>query len=231
MPSRRRARRPSAKRPGVVDRGGEGVLGREPVVDREDRDAGVVGEQAAGAVVGVEVAEHPAAAVEVDEQRPAGPPGSRGEVEARRQRPAAAGNFCSAPLRPRSGSGAGGAATISRVEGAGLLWRRQVSSRVGPWAAPARASRGRRPRGSTVDSAAACRTADRRSRGRNPQAKRRKRHSRFGGSRGTSTVGSAYAKSADRHTVSCSRGGGKADRAVFKAVYPCPLRYAKEGEP
>ena len=52
--------------PGVLDRGREGMLGRQPVVDREHRRPGRGGEEAADAVVGVEVADHPAAAVEVD---------------------------------------------------------------------------------------------------------------------------------------------------------------------
>ena len=65
--------------PGVFDGGGEGVLGGEPVVHREDRGPGGVGEEAADPVVGLEVADHPAAAVEIDEQRrrrPARPGGT-----------------------------------------------------------------------------------------------------------------------------------------------------------
>jgi len=45
------------------------MLRREAVVDRENANLGVGGKEAAGVVVGLEVADHPAAAVEVDEQR------------------------------------------------------------------------------------------------------------------------------------------------------------------
>ncbi len=54
---------------GVVDRGREPVLGREPVVDADDDRAGVVGEQPAHALVGVQVTDHETAAVEVDDRR------------------------------------------------------------------------------------------------------------------------------------------------------------------
>ncbi len=50
----------------VVDRGRELVLGREPVVDAHDDDPGPVGQHPALVVVGVEVADHEAAAVEED---------------------------------------------------------------------------------------------------------------------------------------------------------------------
>ena len=46
------------------------MLGREPIVDREDMHVGVAADAAAQAVVAVEVAEHEAAAVIIDEQRP-----------------------------------------------------------------------------------------------------------------------------------------------------------------
>ena len=51
-------------------RGGKRVLRREPVVDRQDAHACLAGEEAAGLIVGVEIADDPAAAVQVDEQRP-----------------------------------------------------------------------------------------------------------------------------------------------------------------
>src|SRR3546814_2998375 len=58
-------------------RGGEGVLhgGREPVlrphavVDGNHRPAGPVGQMPTDAVMGVDVADHPAAAMEIDEDR------------------------------------------------------------------------------------------------------------------------------------------------------------------
>ena len=55
----------------VVDGRGPRVLGREPVVDGDDHDVGAAADPAAGLVVGVEVADHEAAAVEVDQQRSA----------------------------------------------------------------------------------------------------------------------------------------------------------------
>ena len=52
---------------GVLDRGREGVLRREPVVDREHQRRDLAGEEPARLVVGVEVADHVAAAVVVDD--------------------------------------------------------------------------------------------------------------------------------------------------------------------
>ena len=80
-------RRPAVGGDGVFDRGRKGVLGSEPVIDREHRGGDVGGEEAADAVAGVEVADCPAAAVEVDDQRPVLDPGSRRFVEPRRDRP------------------------------------------------------------------------------------------------------------------------------------------------
>ncbi len=56
--------------PRVVGRGRERMLGREPVVDRQDAHAGEVREQAARRVVRRDRALDPSAAVVVDEQRP-----------------------------------------------------------------------------------------------------------------------------------------------------------------
>jgi hypothetical protein len=61
--------RPPVGGEGVFGGRREGVLRGQAVVDREDVGAGVGGEEAAGPVVGVEVADHPAAAVVVDEKR------------------------------------------------------------------------------------------------------------------------------------------------------------------
>ena len=95
-PGRRRARRRSRaprRRPRPRLRPGrEGVLGREPVVDREHPAAAVLGEEAAEAVVGLEVADHPAAAVVVDEQRLRRLGGAERDVEARRHLAARAGD-------------------------------------------------------------------------------------------------------------------------------------------
>ena len=52
----------------VVDGGRELVLRGQPVVDRHDRAPGAVGEDPTVGVVGVEIAEHPAATVEVYER-------------------------------------------------------------------------------------------------------------------------------------------------------------------
>ena len=63
----------------VVGRGREPVLGRPPVVDGEHRRAGPVGEPAGLAVVGVDVAEHEAAAVQEHARAPR--PRTVGDVE------------------------------------------------------------------------------------------------------------------------------------------------------
>ena len=64
------AQSPAEGRDGIVDGGGEPMLGREPIVDREDMHVGVAADAAAQVVVAVEVAEHETAAVIVDQQRP-----------------------------------------------------------------------------------------------------------------------------------------------------------------
>ena len=74
---------------GVVVAGGEGVFGREAVVHRQDLGAGVGGEAAAVGVVSLEVADDPAAAVEIDQAR-AGRRGVGRGVEAGRDRAAGA---------------------------------------------------------------------------------------------------------------------------------------------
>ncbi len=61
--------RPAQRRLAVLDRRRERVLGRQPVVDRQHVRAPVAAQQPAGGVVGVEVADHEAAAVVVDDQR------------------------------------------------------------------------------------------------------------------------------------------------------------------
>ena len=62
-------RHPQQSRVGVLDRRRVLELGREPVVHRRDRAAGRVDDGPADAVVGVEVADHPAAAVVEDQHR------------------------------------------------------------------------------------------------------------------------------------------------------------------
>ncbi|MNS44818.1 hypothetical protein D3C72_772690 [compost metagenome] len=62
------------------------MLGRQAVVDREHVRAGLAAEQPAGGVVGVQVAEHEAAAVEKDHQRVRAAWGVR-HVVARAKRP------------------------------------------------------------------------------------------------------------------------------------------------
>ena len=57
------------RREGVLDGGGEGVLGGEPVVDAQHAGAGRPCKQPARLVVGIEVAGHPAAAVIEDDHR------------------------------------------------------------------------------------------------------------------------------------------------------------------
>ena len=56
----------------VVERAGKGRLGGEPIVDGEDRDAGLDRELRAEHVVAVEIAEHPAAAMGEDQARQLG---------------------------------------------------------------------------------------------------------------------------------------------------------------
>src|SRR5581483_85616 len=56
-------RHPRRDGPGVVERGWEAVLRREPVVDRDDRAGGAPRERRTDAVHGARAPEHPAAAV------------------------------------------------------------------------------------------------------------------------------------------------------------------------
>ena len=57
---------PACGRDGVVHGGRELVLGRQPVMHRNDDAARCVGQRAADLVVALQVADHPAAAVEED---------------------------------------------------------------------------------------------------------------------------------------------------------------------
>ena len=54
---------------GVVDGGGEFVLGREAVIDRDHDQLALVGQLAAHHVMGIEIADHPAAAVKEHQAR------------------------------------------------------------------------------------------------------------------------------------------------------------------
>ena len=67
---RRRLGHPAHGRHAVVDRRRERMLGRQPIVDGHDRHAAGGREGADGAVMGLEVADDPAAAVEVHEHGP-----------------------------------------------------------------------------------------------------------------------------------------------------------------
>ncbi len=60
---------PFPRRPAVVERGRERRLGCEPVVDRDDPDLRLLGEEPAQRVVAVEVAVDPATAVEEHQRR------------------------------------------------------------------------------------------------------------------------------------------------------------------
>jgi hypothetical protein len=71
---------PRGRREAVVEGSGVGVLEREPVVDRDDDGAGPVGDPADRVVADVDVADHPAAAVEVHDDRLR--PVARGGVDA-----------------------------------------------------------------------------------------------------------------------------------------------------
>ena len=70
----------------VLERRGERVLGREPVIDRDDAAARGVRERAADPVVGVERAGHEAASVKVHDPRARHGRGERG-VQAKAQCP------------------------------------------------------------------------------------------------------------------------------------------------
>jgi len=69
---------PARGRDAVVHRGGETMLGSHAVVHRDHGAAGGNGQLAAQRVVGVQVADHPATAVEVHQHRRRGLPGSVG---------------------------------------------------------------------------------------------------------------------------------------------------------
>ena len=76
---------PPRCRDAVVDGRGKTVLGRHPIVHRNDRAAGAIGQLAAQRVVGVEVTDDPAAAVKVDQDR---------------QSPAAVADLIERPVQP-----------------------------------------------------------------------------------------------------------------------------------
>jgi len=76
-PARLCAPQPAQDLLGVIQAGRERVLGREPVVHRHHARAGPVRHPAAERVVGLHVADNPAAAVQVDQREAAG----RGRLE------------------------------------------------------------------------------------------------------------------------------------------------------
>jgi hypothetical protein len=55
---------------GVIDGGGRGMLGGEPVLQRQHGHVGRAGQLAADGVVRGQAAQHEPAAVQVDDQRP-----------------------------------------------------------------------------------------------------------------------------------------------------------------
>jgi hypothetical protein len=71
---------------GVQDRCGERVFGGEAVGNRDDRDTRLARDRAAELIVAVEAADHPAAAVEVDEHSKRARPLRRCETNADRPR-------------------------------------------------------------------------------------------------------------------------------------------------
>ena len=81
-------RDPFRRGDGVVDGGGEFVLGREAIVDRDHDQLALIGELAADDVVGVEIADHPAAAMEEHQAgaRPFVLPQLLRHIDARRDR-------------------------------------------------------------------------------------------------------------------------------------------------
>src|SRR5947209_4097974 len=79
---RRTSRDPPGGRVRVLGRRGERMLGREAVIDRGDQAAGAIRQEPADSVVRLEVADHPATAVEEDEDGERPPP--FGYVEAQR---------------------------------------------------------------------------------------------------------------------------------------------------
>ena len=60
---------PFRRRDGVVDGGGKFVLGRQAIIDRDHDQLAFIGELAAHHVVGIEIADHPAAAVKEHQAR------------------------------------------------------------------------------------------------------------------------------------------------------------------
>ena len=80
-------RQPSQRRDGVLHRGGKGVLGRQPVVEREHGRARVVAQRAAEDVVGFDIADHAAAAMHEQNGGSRLAPGLGGSVFAHPHRP------------------------------------------------------------------------------------------------------------------------------------------------
>ena len=96
----------------VIDGGGEFVLGREPVIDGNNDELTFIGQFAAHHVVGIEIADHPAAAVkEHQARREPGCPQLQWRVDARGDR----------SVRAR---GSRAAATDLSSGGSGLLTKR-----------------------------------------------------------------------------------------------------------
>ena len=62
-------RDPFGRGDGVIDGGGKFVLGREPIIDRDHDQLAFVGQFPAHHVVGIEIADHPAAAVKEHQAR------------------------------------------------------------------------------------------------------------------------------------------------------------------
>ncbi len=76
---------PFGRGDGVIDRGGKLVFGREAIIDRYHEQPALVGELAAHHVVGIEIADHPAAAVKEHQHgcQTIGPPRIFRRVDAR----------------------------------------------------------------------------------------------------------------------------------------------------
>ena len=60
---------PLHRRKRIVERGGEFVFGREAIIDRDHAQTTLVRELAAQTVMGIEIADHEPAAVEIDQHR------------------------------------------------------------------------------------------------------------------------------------------------------------------
>ena len=84
---------PAGRGVAVLQRGGEAVLRRKPVVHGGHQAAGVMAEIAADIVVGVEVAADPAAAVDVDQDRQRASARVVGFVDAHAERPGRTGGL------------------------------------------------------------------------------------------------------------------------------------------